>query len=221
LFLSDRRRSVLPMPICKVQVRIPWTTLSAGSTYQSTNVLSFDSAAVPITEATTTGLLAAVIDCYEALDGLFGQACAGTVSATAYDMSVATPPKRPPVNEAFGAFTPGDNTVPTEATLLVTFKADPEPLVSRRKRRGRVNIGPMDTNTLMPGGYYTAAAINTAADAFEALATAVNGLPDWDWVVGSEANGYHPVTLVSASSEPATLTSRQNLPGSGVDIRNV
>jgi hypothetical protein len=209
------------MPICKVQVRIPWTTLAAGSTYQSTNVLSFDSAATPITEATTTGLLAAVIDCYESLDGLFGQAGAGTISATAYDMSVATPPKRPPVNEAFGTYTPGANTVPTESTMLCTFKADPAPLVSRRKRRGRVNLGPLDTTTLMPGGYVTAAAIATAADAFEALATAVNGLPDWDWVVGSEANDYFPVSQVSVSSEPATLTSRQNLPGSGVDIRNL
>jgi hypothetical protein len=195
------------MPVARCTVRLDWTTPDVRGPLSS-NTFHFRTAGL-ISPSTLDGPLDALQALYETgLDGIWGSMLSGEGSITCYNL--ADPKPRIPQDERAITITPEGTTLPTECAINLGFRAAPQLGVPKQRFRGRVMAGPLAQAAIDQNGHITAGVLASTEAALTTFATNVNGALDWEWVVGSEAQGWQPVSRVTIPNEVATVGRRQN-----------
>lgn len=199
------------MAVCELRTTLPWI-VPASPGPASVNTLYVDFGVTPI----TSGTLADVLDATEALystrlAGLWSSLLSGEVLISAKDLS--QPSTDPPVAEREGTLIPsGDGSVAPEASILVSFRADYESGVSKRKFRGRNFVGPLALTLAnwSLDGHISTTAIQQVADAYADWSVDVATGGTLKWCCGSVAEGFKDVSRIEVPNEVSMLRSRQH-----------
>lgn len=182
------------MPTYRGQVRIPYFT--GIPTDVMTNTWHFETAFPAPLAQIATNVTPVLQTFYDAVYAPVGVAayCNGPGAQVAwYDLTQPEP--RVPVFEPMPIARSSNGVgIPTEAAMVLSFQADPEPGIPQARRRGRIFIGGLD-NTMISAGSNTAFPTfgvtkrTEVCAAAEALMNELDTLdPIVNWVVRSETN---------------------------------
>jgi hypothetical protein len=178
------------MTTLRAQVTLPYTTGLpedvATNTLYFTNVLPFD-------EADLSGLVDALVNIYVAeTAGVSFSKVASTALSRGVDACTVDiydledlPPRQPIHTGRFTlpyGVTAGDQDLPHEAAICVSFRGDPFPPIPPARARGRVFMGPW-VASVNAAGRPTTAVRTMLANAFDAMWAALG--PPFTWVVHS------------------------------------
>jgi len=196
------------MAICRVTVSLDWTASSVSGPLTSNNY-TFDSG-INVPDDDNGAELADIIQTLygSGLQPIFGSALTGAGAIRMYNLDDSIP--REPYYQQELSFATGDDTLPTEAALMVSFAAALPINTSRRRYRGRVHLGPMKQAAIDPAARIQPAVLTLVADAFEDFSGAVDSNNTYDWVCGGKNDQWLPVATVGVSNEPSTVRRRQN-----------
>jgi hypothetical protein len=114
-----------------------------------------------------------------------------------YDMGQAKP--RAPIHEmalAMGA-APVNTPLPHELACCLSFQGERVSGVPQARRRGRVYLGPLGSNTLTSNGTLSTTETDVIRDAAEVLLTASTEAASWSWVVFSERSDPDAIAFVT------------------------
>jgi hypothetical protein len=106
-----------------------------------------------------------------------------------YDLSDPLP--RAPISEQVFNFStvPSGAPLPTEVAICLSFQGPKISGVPQARRRGRVYIGPLNTNALHTDGRPVAALVTALSTAGDVLLDAGGAPLTWDWSVFSPTSG--------------------------------
>lgn len=103
---------------------------------------------------------------------------------------VSDPEPRRPIYEAVWNLTnaPTQDPLPPEVACTLSFQADPISGQSQARRRGRVYLGPLGTNTIASDGRFANLFVEAMETVGNSLLSASNSSPGWKWAVYSTVN---------------------------------
>lgn len=143
---------------------------------------------------------------YQSLVGLYSNLVRQSLhDVKVYNNAAAAP--NPPVFSTTFAFptAPAGSPLPTECAIVSSFKSPTVPGVSLARQRGRIYLGPLNTNTSGTDARPTNATLTTVSNAMQAL----NTDRDPRWVVWSATqNDFFPITQGFIDNEYDTQRRR-------------
>lgn len=105
-----------------------------------------------------------------------------------YDRSDPTP-RAPRYEETWNfAAAPSGNALPTECSLCVSFQANQVSGIPQARRRGRVFMGPLNSNLNAATGRPTAGLVTAGVTFGSSILASSVAAADWEWVVWSTVN---------------------------------
>jgi hypothetical protein len=195
------------MPIIRAQVRIP--AVSTVSEDTVTNTWHFLIPGDPL--GSINNITTALSTFYEAFDTYKSNLQSWTTARVKYYNLSDTEPRVPIGDEALSTISsaPAGNPLPHEVACVVSFAGDYVSGQSQARRRGRVYIGPLNTQAVTTTGLLTSALVTAAAAAADALLTSSTASADWSWVVYSPSgNVSYSVTNGWVDNAPDIQRSR-------------
>ena len=136
-----------------------------------------------------SGGIVALTTFYGAIDGLFSVTVAPTASwYRAYDLADPEP-RAPVLEENFNLGTVATNSLPQECAVVLSFEAPQQSGQPQRRRRGRIYLGPLGSDSLhTPTGLISGASLDAVEDAAQILLDTSQAATLWSWQVYSRAN---------------------------------